>query len=473
VKSHAAKAAELESAFLAGAEANLNQAKGRRLHGSRWTWNTRTEEDRLRTRLIEQGRYDRELLRSLPKNTARCLTGFVPRLFFGQRKTSVAICSVLSPLEHFVDPDLAELPPPPVGLSTLVAHVKELVGDADVPHLIGVCSPSGFTEDVKRGGLELPRVTLVLIEPRDDGGWTVIPGSPDATPSDCRLFDPEAMAQKLARVKEEINNRGADLVSGGLSVSVLAERLGLPPRLVAAAFEQAAAADPELRISRQNDEILLYRGAAASLEGDTSMVDRIRDLFSGKGNEARKINALSERRALLVQRRDRIYDDLSKLEAREADLLKQGRESPSPAAKRRVASQIKQLRDDMDRLQASARMIGQQVDVISTHIHNLSLIQQGQAAKLPPVEEITEDAVRAEEMIEQLNADVELVGNLSMGVTSQTATDDELAILAELEAPVPPQREPAAAPPAGARAPERAPAVERKPQPERREPEAT
>src|SRR5512138_3823033 len=76
--------------------------------------------------------------------------------------------------EYFANPATSDETPPPIGLATLVAHVKELAGDADVPHLIGVCSPSGFTDDVKRGGLELPKVTLVLIEPRDDGGWNVL-----------------------------------------------------------------------------------------------------------------------------------------------------------------------------------------------------------------------------------------------------------------------------------------------------------
>src|SRR5690606_30690170 len=158
-----------------------------------------------------------------------------------------------------------------------------------------------------------------------------------------------------------------------------------------------AAKDPELRVSRQRDDTLLYRGAPADVEDDMSMVDWVRQLFSREGNETRKINELSERRARLAQRRDRLYQDIAQPETREADLLKQGRESASPAAKRRVALQIKQLRDDMERLNATARVIGQQVDVISTHIHNLTLIQQGQMARLPATEEITQDAVRAEE----------------------------------------------------------------------------
>jgi len=409
VNAHAAKAAELESAFLAGAEANLNQAKGRRLSGSRWTWTTRCQEERLRAKLIEQGCYDRELLRGLPKNTSRTLTGYVPRFFFGRRKTITAICSVIAPVEHFIDPAVSAEPPPPVSLSALVAHVKELVGEPDGPCVGGGVQPQRvYRRCQARGDRAVQghagagraagrrRVDRPAGQPGCAGGGlpTFRPGGHGAETQPGEAGDRDAGRGPGHRRAERVG---------------IGERLGLSAKLVAAAFEQAAVADPALKVSRQRDEVLLYRGAASPFESENSMLDRIKDIFSLKGNEARKINALSERRALLVQRRDRIYDDLSKVETREADLLKQGRESPSPAVKRRVASQIKQIRDDMGRLQASARMIGQQVDVISTHIHNLSLLQQGQAAKLPPVEEITQDAVRAEEMIEQLNADTELV----------------------------------------------------------------
>lgn len=469
---HAVRAAEIESAFLAGAETNLNQARNRRLYGSRWGWSTRSQEEVLRARLVEAGRYDRELLRRMPKNTSRVLTGTVPRLLFGRRRTSVAIASVLAPVEQLLDEE-SGTPPPPLGLASLMAHVRELAAGADVPHLIGVCSPSGFTEEARRGGLEIPHVTLVLIEPRADGGWTALPGSLDATPADCKLFDPEATSQKIERVRQEIEARRADLVTGGLSATDIGSRLGLPARLVALSFEQVATADPELKISRQQGEVLLFRGAAARIEDShMTMADWIKQLFSGEGDEARKINALSERRAQLVSRRDRLYGDLSKLETREGELLQQGRESASPSVKRRVAAQIKQLRDDMSRVQATARMLGQQVDVISTHIHNLSLIQQGQMARLPAPEEITADAVRAEEMLEQLNSEAELVTGLSMGTVAM-GTDEEMAILAELEGPADLSEEPAA--PTRA-APGRAPAERAQPpdrRKERGEPEAS
>jgi hypothetical protein len=430
---HIRRAAEIEETFLAGAEANLNQARERRLRGTRWTWTTRSQEDRLREWMRASGRHDRNLFEAMPKNRSRVLTGTEPRFLFGRRRSSVAIASAFSPLPELL---AEEADPPQVGLAELVAHVKELVGQADVPHVVGVCSPGGFTEDARHCGLELPNVTLVLAEPRPDGGWTTTPVSPDATEEDAGLFDPEATAQKIARVVREIETHRADLLTGGIRAASLARRLDLPEGIVAAAFGRVQRDDPELKLSRKHGDLMLFRGAPGGLEdGTMSMMDYFRRLLGGEGNVARKIDVLSERRARLDQRRERFYEDLSRLEQREGDLITQGRESASPSAKRRIASQIKQLRNDMQRLNATAGVLGKQIDVISTHIHNLTLIQQGHVAELPSTEEITTDAARAEEMLEQLTADAEMTDTLSVGISEDVASEEEMDILRELESP--------------------------------------
>ncbi|HOW18861.1 MAG TPA: hypothetical protein PLC79_07475, partial [Phycisphaerae bacterium] len=113
--------------------------------------------------------------------------------------------------------------------------------------------------------------------------------------------------------------------------------------------------------------------------------------------------------------------------------LEQGRQNKSEVVRRRVASQLAQHRRDMSRLNTTANMLNQQINVISTHIHNLTLIQQGQMAQLPATEELTQDAVRAEEMLEQLKADVDLVSTLDTGISNVLATQDELDILREFE----------------------------------------
>jgi hypothetical protein len=78
-------------------------------------------------------------------------------------------------------------------------------------------------------------------------------------------------------------------------------------------------------------------------------------------------------------------------------------------------------------------MLNQQINIISTDIHNLTLIQQGDMAQLPNTEELTENAVKAEEMLETLRADAELVGGLETGMEAALVSADELAILKEFE----------------------------------------
>jgi len=436
VNEYARRALQIETEFLAGAENNLLQARGRQLRGTIWRLSRLDEGLAVRDFLAGRGLYDRQLLHQIPQGRRIVLQGYQRRWFFGRRPTGTAIATVLAPPAHYVPAEGAEpAAPPPIGLSELLEHVRRVAPDPDIPFVIGVCSPSGFAEEVKRSHLELPNVTLVLVEPRADGGWTTTGLGEAADERLCKLFDPDTIARKIQRVREEIDARAADLLTGGLSAEAIGARLGLPSEIVAQAFRQAALADPELRVGRSGRDAILFRGAPVPRAEDDNMsvVDLIRQLFGRAGNEARKINLLSERRAQLVQRRDRLYEDIARLEQRERDLLEQGRQNKSPVVRRRVASQLAQHRRDMARINATANMLNQQINIISTHIHNLTLIQQGQMARLPEPEELTADAVRAEEMLEQLKADMDLVGTLGTGAADALATQDELDILKEFE----------------------------------------
>ncbi len=79
-------------------------------------------------------------------------------------------------------------------------------------------------------------------------------------------------------------------------------------------------------------------------------------------------------------------------------------------------------------------MLNQQINVVSTHLHNLELVQQGQGAHLPDTDEITADAVKAEEMLAELEANAELVGSVAMSSGATGLTAEEQALFEELEA---------------------------------------
>lgn len=428
------KALQLETDFLSGVEARFEAAKGRDFRGSMWESARFDESDRLRALLANFRQYDREKLKNLPSNRRVSLRGFEKRFWLWKKQTGVAIASVLAPLEHFASGSGGE--PPPIGLGELNEHLSKLVGERRVPHIIGVCSPTGFTVEAREAKLSGDQVTVVLIEPDALGGWKVA-GSGDRVDARLlRIFDPEGPKEKADRARRMVEGYSAELLTGGVSLSTVARRSNLPEEVVRQGFDLAAATDPELRVVKREGEVLLFRGAPVHGQErkGMSVIDRIKQLFSGDGDAHSQINLLSERRALLAQRRDRIYDDITKLETKEADLLEQGKAATSAVPRRRLAAQLAQMRKDIARQNTTAAMLNQQINVISTDIHNLTLVEQGKVAELPTSEELTEHAVQAEEMLETLKADAEMVGSLEMGMGESLASADELEILKEFEA---------------------------------------
>ena len=430
---------QLESEFLSGVEANLEQAKGKLLRGTIWRLTREDEADRLRNLMAKHKKFDSRLYTELPKNRRAVMQSFKrPWWLIGKRRVGVAIASVLSPLEWYVNQGSSTgTGAPPIGSRELLDHVRSLQVDPKVPHIVGLCSPTGFSPEALEARSELGNVTLVLVEPAETGGWRVVGGDDSTDPHVKALFDPEDASGKHRRVAQYLESRSADLLTGGLSATQVAEHLGVSNKIVCRALEEIARQDPELHSSLQDGELLIYRGAAAETKEPTrmSMVDRIRQLFSRDGDERQKINELSKRRAALSHRRDRLYDDIIQLEKREADLLDQGRQNKSQVVRRRIAAQLAQLRKDIQRQNATASMLNKQIEILSTDVHNLTLLQQGQMAELPSSEALTENAVAAEEMLEGLQADAELVGSLETGLADSMTTDEERAILEEFDAP--------------------------------------
>ncbi len=63
--------------------------------------------------------------------------------------------------------------------------------------------------------------------------------------------------------------------------------------------------------------------------------------------------------------------------------VRNGADSICARCWRRLAAQLAQLRKDIGRQNSTAAMLNKQIDIISTDIHNLTLIQQGEMASLP------------------------------------------------------------------------------------------
>jgi hypothetical protein len=316
---------------------------------------------------------------------------------------------------------LSEIPPPLGGVPTTVV----------------LMSTGGFTLEAHEAIERRSDRTLILAEPNEAGGWTV--SGPPETQALTELFDPEAEDQKRQRVREAVEADRLELTGSGIAGDRLAGRLQVPLQLVENELQSYAKQNPGLTAKRLDGRVVLFRSgavpaasAAAGPGGDMPFLERMRSLFSNKGENEKKVALLSERRAALSQQRDRSYEELGAMEEKESSLREQFKQSDSALAKRRLTSQLLQLRKDIERRQQLMGMLNQQINVVSTHLHNLELVQQGKSAQLPDSEELTADAAAAEDVLAQLEADAEVAG--VVGTIAQTGMSaEEQALFEELE----------------------------------------
>jgi len=147
-----------------------------------------------------------------------------------------------------------------------------------------------------------------------------------------------------------------------------------------------------------------------------------------------KLATFREEVVFLNSRSEQHDVDLTKLEEKEAELLQKGKSETSPLAKQRLASKVADVRRAQRRIHTFNRMILTKISVLNTDIHNLSIITEGERiGMMPSSEELTDHAVDAEAMLEELQSDGALVDQLSHDQFEVLIPEDERAILAEFE----------------------------------------
>jgi len=415
----AGRARQIEAEFLAGVEANLRQTRGSGLA--------------TRPRVVRQDDVSvRREQRQPPSGGRLIVHSFERRWWVLRRRSGVTVASVLVPPDALTEAADREMPP--VDLGDLVDHVHDLIVDPEVPHVISVCSPSGFTDDVYRAGLEIPNVTLVLVSPEAEGGWRVESSGGEIDESMRALFDPGNTSREADWIRKEIMGRLQVAHPAAVSAASMAAQRRLPVEFVTGIFEDAARSNPRLRLERSGSDVRLHGGApAAHRAADTiGILARIRALFEEDAANAVRLADLTEQRTALTQQRDRVFEDMGRLEQRETALLAEGRAATADSARRRLAGELAQVRREHGLQTTLAGVIGSQVDILSTHIHHLTLLQQGRQVPLPDADELTRHAVDAEQMLEGLWAEAEQATELAVG-SDMPATDEEAAILREFE----------------------------------------
>lgn len=362
----------------------------------------------------------------------------------------------VSPVRALLRGDESQ-PITPTELNKILSQMPPALGGA--PTTVVLLSTSGFTMEAHEVADRRADRAVILVEPNEAGGWQVT--GPVETKALSDLFDPEGEDQKRARVREVIEQSKVDLLTSGIVADRIVAKTQLPIQVVEAELKGYAKNTLGLVAKRLDGRVVLFRegtapapAALATAAGGAAMplIERVKALFSRKGESEKKIAFLSERRAALSQQRDRAFEEMGTLEHQESSLKDQFKSAGGAITKRRITSQLLQLRKELERRQQLLSILNQQINVVSTHLHNLELVQQGQVASLPNTEEMTADAVKAEEVLAELEASSELAGSVG-SIGSSGMTEEEQALFEELEretgtpAPTPaPAAQPARAP---------------------------
>ena len=328
--------------------------------------------------------------------------------------------------------------PGPMSKGDLTKVISSVpAGPAGVPSTVVIVATAGIALEARELADRGPDRTVIIAEPTDAGGWHV--SGPTETKSLVDLFDPEPDDDKRRRIVEEIEAPATDLGGAGIATDKLAGKLGLALPFVEAELKAYAKSKPGLVAKRLDGRLVLFRegstpsGTGTMAVGGSGMplIDRMKSLFARKGETEKKIAFLAERRAALSQQRDRAYEEMHAVEEKETTLRAQFKTASTEATKRRLTSQLLQLHKELDRRQQMVGVFNSQIDVVSTHLHNLELVHQGKSAKLPDSDEITDDAVKAEEMLAELQASTEAAGS-AMSTIGAGLSDEEQALYDEL-----------------------------------------
>ncbi len=387
----------------------------------------------LKRLMSEMGKPDRELESRMPVGKSLDVT--LSRKKWWVLKSAVGRLKVVccSPTRALL---AEESPSPMLGADVAKIVSAETAGSRGIPTTLVIVCTSGFTQQARESIQRSKDLTVILAAPRPAGGWAM--SGPPQTKATTDLFGPEAEVDKRQRVREEIQAGRIDLLSGGIAVDKIVAKTGLPLQLVEAELKSYARENPGLAAKRLDGRVVLFQdgaaapGASSSLRGaDMPFMERFKSLFARKGEIEKKVAFLSERRAALSQQRDRSYEDMGALEEKESALRQQFKDASGDITRRRVTSQLVQLRKDIERRQQLLSMLNQQINVVSTHLHNLQLQEQGKSASLPDTEEMAADAAAAEDVLAELQANSELADSVGsspgMGMSAEEqALYDEL-----------------------------------------------
>jgi hypothetical protein len=338
---------------------------------------------------------------------------------------------VLAPIEELV----AERTPGPVGREQVLDALAryDLLPHRDRPSAVVFASATGFTPEARALAHRPEGPTLILMGGRADGGWDVeLPGVLQRSPW-ARLFELESQDEQLKRFLHHLDKSIGELESRGIAVPALAERLGLSPERTEGLVRQACRQDSRLLTVVHEGTIHVCRSPLAEESNMMSLRSWIRRLLRRKPTVGEQVRAMTAQRVQLEQQRHEVDQRLTALETDEREVVERGAAARTDVERKQLAGRLVRVRRDLRRQRAQANVYTQQIDILGTHIHHLTLAEQGKRVELPKADELARQAAQAEQVMSELAANADLAAGIEVGATTPLMAEEEAAILEEFK----------------------------------------
>lgn len=393
---------------------------------------TREGADALRSQLTRLGVYDRDALEKLAGARSGEMT-FLKKTLYGlfYRALKRIRVRVIAPVDALLKNQAAEPATREDVLDALAYY--DVLPARSRPDAVVLASATGFSPEARALAESRGQPALVLVGGRTDGGLEVTLPPALRKSQWAELFALESQGDRLKRLMYHLEQDAVVLDSRGIPLAEVAQRLGLPPEQVEQLIRQACRTQSRLMTVVQDGVTHVCRTPLAE-EGDSmSIWSRIRRLLRMKPTVAERVREMTAQRVQLEQSRYGLDQKIDKLESDERQALAQGAAAASDAERKQVAGRLMRVRTELKRQRTQAQLFTQQIDIIGTHIHHLTLAEQGRRLELPRAEELTREAAQAEQVITEVAANADLARGIEVGAVTPLVQEQEAAILEEFK----------------------------------------
>jgi hypothetical protein len=170
------------------------------------------------------------------------------------------------------------------------------------------------------------------------------------------------------------------------------------------------------------------------LLGVKDIPEEVSPLYRGARSEREALALLREARRRDEQRRRRAMQDLEVFGTQEEELLEEGKGEVSESRRLMLARRIKEIRTKVDELNARIENIyNKRITIFNEHIGSLETVLELTTEELPDKKTMEEMAIRARELLENLEKSKELAQGIAQTAEPPQPDEEEKGILREME----------------------------------------